>query len=116
MVPSQYLMNGAIFGALMMLTSNTVSIHPTNVYILSRSDPTGVRLSNHPQTAQFDPLEVGLNVGCDNLTHEPILCSTRQGGDSSSNDTQIALLKNGAAPPERTSPTHGSARHKPDLT
>jgi hypothetical protein len=29
----------------------------------------GVGLSSHPQTAQFDPLEVGINVGCDNPTH-----------------------------------------------
>jgi hypothetical protein len=45
-------------------------IRPTNVYILRQSDPTGVKLSDHPQAAQFDHLEVGLNVGCDNLTHE----------------------------------------------
>jgi hypothetical protein len=41
--------------------SDTVTIRPTNVFILRQSDPT--------QTAQFDPLEVGLNVGCDNPTH-----------------------------------------------
>jgi hypothetical protein len=39
------------------------------IYILRQSDPTGVRLSDHSQTARFDPLEVGLNVGCNNLTH-----------------------------------------------
>jgi hypothetical protein len=37
-------------------------------------------------------------------------------GDSSGDDTQMALLKNGAAPPERTSPTYGSAGRKLDLT
>jgi hypothetical protein len=42
--------------------SDTVTIRPTNVYILWQSDPTGVGLSDHPQTAQFDPLEVGLIV------------------------------------------------------
>ncbi len=47
----------------------------------------------------------------------PILCSTRRGGgDSSDHDTQMALFKNSAAPPERTSLMHGSVRHKPDLT
>ncbi len=47
--------------------SDTVTIRPTNVFILRQSDPTGVGQSDH--TAQFDPFEVGLNVGCDNLTH-----------------------------------------------
>jgi hypothetical protein len=49
--------------------SDTVTIRPTNVYILRQSDPTGVGQSDYTQTAQFDPLEVGLNVGCDNPTH-----------------------------------------------
>jgi hypothetical protein len=49
--------------------SNTVMIRLTNIFILRQSDPTGVGQSDHTQTAQFDPLEVGLNVGCDNLTH-----------------------------------------------
>ncbi len=50
--------------------SDAVMIRPTNVYILRQSDPTRVRLADHLHTAQFDPLEeVGLNVGCDNLTH-----------------------------------------------
>jgi hypothetical protein len=48
--------------------SNTVMNRPTNVHILRQSNPTGVGLSDHPQTARFDPLEVGLNVGCDNPT------------------------------------------------
>ncbi len=48
----------------------------------------------------------------------PILCSARWGGGGLqfSHDTQMALLKNSAAPLERTSPTHGSAGRKPDLT
>ncbi len=49
--------------------SDTVTIRPTNVLILRQSDPTGVGQSDHTQTAQFDPLEEGLNVGCDNPTH-----------------------------------------------
>jgi hypothetical protein len=66
--------------------SDTVTIRPTNVFILRQSDPTGVGQSDHTQTAQFDPLEVGLNVGCNNPTHvqsdphtfRPILCSARR--------------------------------------
>ncbi len=99
--------------------SDTVTIHPTNVYILRQSDPTRVGQSDHPQTAQFDPLEVGLNIGCDNPIHEqsdPFSASPSGLGDSSGNNTQMALFKNGAAPPERTSPTHGSAGRKLDLT
>jgi hypothetical protein len=99
--------------------SDTVTIRPTNVFILRQSDPTGVGQSDHTQTAQFDPLEVGLNVGCDNPTHvqsDPFSASPGGLGDSSGDDTQMALLKNGAAPPERTSPTHGSAGRKLDLT
>jgi hypothetical protein len=84
--------------------SDTVTILPTNVYILRQSDPPGVGLSDHPQTAQFDPLDVGLIVGCDIPTH---IQSDPFGGDSSDHNTQMELLKNGAAPPERTSPTHG---------
>jgi hypothetical protein len=48
---------------------DTVTIRTTNVFILRQSDPTGVGQSDHTQTAQFDPLEVGLNVGCDYPTH-----------------------------------------------
>ncbi len=50
--------------------SGTVTIRPRNVFILRQSDPTWVGQSDHTQTAQSDPLEVGLNVGCDNPTHE----------------------------------------------
>jgi hypothetical protein len=99
--------------------SDTVMIRPTIVYKLRQSDPTGVGQSDHPQSAHFDPLEVGLNVGCDNLTHvqsDPFSASPVGLGDSSGDDTQMALLKKGAAPPERTSPTHGSAGCKLDLT
>jgi hypothetical protein len=99
--------------------SDTLTIRPTNIFILRQSDPTGVEQSDHTQTAQFDPLEVGLNVSCDNLTHvqsDPFSASPGRLGDSSSDDTQMALLKNGAAPTERTSPTHGSAGRKLDLT
>jgi hypothetical protein len=49
--------------------SDTVMIRPTNVFILRQYDPTGVGQSDHTQTVQFDPLELGLNVGCDHLTH-----------------------------------------------
>jgi hypothetical protein len=99
--------------------SVTVTIRPTNVFILRQSDPTGVGQSDHTQTAQFDPLEVGLNVGCDNPTHvqsDPFSASPGGLGDSLGDNTQMALLKKGAAPPERTSPMHGSAGHKLDLT
>jgi hypothetical protein len=75
--------------------------------------------SDHTQTAQFDPLEVGLNVGCDNPTHvqsDPFSASPGRLEDSWGDDTQMALIKNGAAPPERTSPMHGSAVRKLDLT
>ncbi len=99
--------------------SNTVMIRPTKVFILRQSDPTGVGQSDHTQTAQFDPLEVGLNVGCDNPTHvqsDPFFASPGGLGDSSVDDTQMMLLKNGAAPPKRTSPKNGSAGHKLDLT
>ncbi len=99
--------------------SGTVTIRPTNIFILRQSDPTGVGQSDHTQTAQFDPLEVGLNVGCDIPTHEqsdPFSASPGGLWDSLGDDTQMALFKNGAAPPERTSPTHGSAGHKLDLT
>jgi hypothetical protein len=99
--------------------SDTVTIRFTNVFILRQSDPTGVGQSDHTQTAQFDPLEVGLNICCDNPTHvqsDPFFASPGGLGDSSGDDTQMALLKNGAAPPERTSPTHGSAGCKLDLT
>jgi hypothetical protein len=99
--------------------SDTVTIRPTNVFILRQSDPTGVRQSDHTQTAQFDPLEVGLNVGCVNPTQvqsDPFSALPGGLGDSSGDDTQMALLKNGAVPPERTSPTHGSAGRKLDLT
>ncbi len=61
---------------------------------------------DHTQTAQFEPLEVGLNVGCDNPTHvqsDSFSASPGGLGDSSGDDTQMALLKNGAVPPERTS-------------
>jgi hypothetical protein len=47
---------------------------------------------------------------------DPFSASPGGLGDSSGDDTQMALLKNGAAPPERTSPTHGSAGRKLDLT
>jgi hypothetical protein len=99
--------------------SDAVTIHPTNVYILRQSDPKGVGQSDHPQTAQFDPLEVGLNVVCDNPTHvqsDPFSASPGGLGDSSGDNTQMVLLKNDAAPPKRTSPTHGSAGRKLDLT
>jgi hypothetical protein len=99
--------------------SDTVTIRPTNFYILRQSDPTGVGQSDHTQTAQFDPLEVGLNVSCDNPTHvqsDPFSASPGGLGDSSGDDTQMALLKNGAAPAEGTSPKHGSAGRKLDLT
>ncbi len=99
--------------------SDTVTIRPTNVFILRQSDPTGVGQSDYTQTTQFDPLEVGLNIGCDNLTHvQSDLFSASPGGlgNSSGDDTQMAVLKNGTAPPERTSPTHGSAGRKLDLT
>ncbi len=72
--------------------SNTVTIRPTNVFILRQSDPPGVRQSDHTQTAQFDPLEVGLNIGCDNLTHvqsDPFSASPGRLGDSTGNDTQM---------------------------
>ncbi len=99
--------------------SGTVTIRPTNVFILRQSDPTEVGQSDHTQTAQFDPLEVGLNVGCDNPTHkqsDPFSASPGGLRDSSGDDTKMALLKNGTTPPERTSPTHGSAGCKLDLT
>jgi hypothetical protein len=99
--------------------SDTVTIRPTNVFILRQSDPTGVGQSDHTQAAQFDPLEVGLNFGCDNPTHvqsDPFSASPDGLEDSSGDNTQMALLKNGAAPPKRTSPTHGSAGRKLDLT
>jgi hypothetical protein len=99
--------------------SGTVTIRPTNVFILRQSDPAGVGQSDHTQTAQFDPLEVGLNTGCDNPTHsqsDPFSASPGGLGDSSGDDTQMALLKTSAVPPERTSPTHGSAGRKLDLT
>ncbi len=35
-------------------------------FILWHSNPTGIRLSSHPQTVQFDHSKVGQNVGCDN--------------------------------------------------
>jgi hypothetical protein len=98
---------------------DTVMIRPTNVFISRQSDPTEVGQSDHTPTAQFDPLEVGLNVGCDNPTHvqsDPFSALPGGLGDSSGDDTQMALLKNGAAPPKITSPTHGSAGHKLDLT
>jgi hypothetical protein len=98
-------------------TSHTVTIRPTNVYILRQSDFTGVGQSDHTQTAQFDPSELGLNVGCDNPTHEqsdPFSASPGGLGDSSGDDTQMVLLKNDTAPP--TSTMHGSAGHKLDLT
>jgi hypothetical protein len=99
--------------------SDTVTIRPTNVFISRQSDPTGVGQSDHTQTPKFDPLEVGLNIGCDNPTHvqsDPFSASPGGLGDSSGDDTQMVLLKNGAAPPERTSATHGSAGRKLDLT
>ncbi len=99
--------------------SHTVTIRSTNVFILRQSDTTGVGQSDHTQTAQFDPLEVGLNVGCDNPAHvqsDPFSASPGGLGDSSGDDTQMALLKNSAAPPKRTSATHGSAGRKLDLT
>jgi hypothetical protein len=99
--------------------SDTETIRPTNVFILRQSDPCGVGQSDHTQTAQFEPLEVGLNVGCDNLTHvqsDPFSASLGRLGDSSGDDTQMAMLKNGTAPPERTSPTHGSVGRKLELT
>jgi hypothetical protein len=99
--------------------SDTVTIRSTNAFILRQSNPTGVGQSDHTQTAQFDPLEVGLKVGCDNLTHiksDPFSASPSGLGDSLGDNTQMALLKNGAAPPERNSLTHGSVGHKLDLT
>ncbi len=86
--------------------SDTVTIRPINIFILRQSDSTGVGQSDHTQTAQFDPLEVGLNVGCDNPTHvqsDPFSASPGGLGDSSGDDTQMALLRNDAAPPEKTS-------------
>jgi hypothetical protein len=97
------------------------TIRPTNVYIMWQSDPTGFELSDHPQTAQFDPSEMGLNIGCDNPTHiqsDPFSAPSGGGGGggySSNHDTHMALLKNYAASPKRTSPTRGSAGRKPDL-
>jgi hypothetical protein len=98
--------------------SDTVTIRPTNIFILKQYDPTGVGQSDHTQTAQFDLLEVGLNVGCDNLTHvqsNPFSASPGGLGDSSGDNTQMVLLKNGAVPPERTSLMHGSVGCKLDL-
>ncbi len=70
-------------------------MRPTNVYILRQSDPTGVELSDHPQTAQFGPLEVGLNVGCDNPTHEQSdpVSAPPGGGGRLGHYTQMVLLK-----------------------
>jgi hypothetical protein len=90
---------------------------PTNVYILWQSSLTGVRLSDHPETGQFNPLKMGLNVRCDNLTlgQSDPFSAPPGGGDSVDHDTQLALLKNDTAPPESTSPMHGSAGYKPNL-
>jgi hypothetical protein len=85
--------------------SGTVTIRPTNVFILRQSNHKEVGQSDHTQTAQFDPLEVGLIVGCDNPTHgqsDPFSASPGGLGDSLGDDTQMAPLKTGAAPPERT--------------
>ncbi len=76
--------------------SDTVTIRPTNVFILRQSYPTGVGQSDHTQTAQFDPLEVGLNVGCDNPIHvqsDTFSALPSRLGDSLGDDTQMALLK-----------------------
>jgi hypothetical protein len=76
--------------------SDTVTIRPTNVFILRQTDPTVVEQFNHTQTVQFDPLEVGLNLGCDNPTHvqsDPFSASPGRLGDSSGDNTQMALLK-----------------------
>jgi hypothetical protein len=93
-------------------------IRPTNVYILRQSDPTGVGQFDHTRTTQFDPLEVGLNVGCDNPIHvqyDPFSAPPGRRGQSGRRHTD-GTVKNGTAPPERTSPMHGSAGPKLDLT
>jgi hypothetical protein len=97
--------------------SDTVTIRPTYVYILWPSDPQGLDCLTTPKPLS-SALQVGLNVGCDNPTQvqfDPFSAPPGGGGYSSDHDTQMALLKNGAAPPERTSPTYGSAERKLDL-
>ncbi len=61
--------------------SDTVTIRPTNVFILRQSDPTGVGQSDHTQTAQFDPLRSGSKRWLwqsDPRTIRPIFCFARR--------------------------------------
>jgi hypothetical protein len=61
--------------------SDTVTIRPTNVFILRQSDPTGVGQSDHTQTTQFDPLEGGSKRWLwqsDPWSIRPILCFARR--------------------------------------
>jgi hypothetical protein len=62
---------------------------PHKCFHIETSDPTGVGQSDHTQTAQFEPLEVGLNAGCDNPTHvqsDPFSASPGGLGGSSGNN------------------------------
>ncbi len=66
-----------------------------------------------PPNRSVRPLRSGSKYGCDNPTHvqsDPFSTGTVR------TMTHRSPLKNGAAQPERTSPTHGSAGCKPNLT
>jgi hypothetical protein len=93
-------------------------IRPTNIYILRRPDPTGTGLSDNPQTVQFNPLEVGLNVGCNNTTHEQSdpFCACPAGlGQFGPRHTDGAVKKRRCTTRENFADAWVAGR-KPDLT
>ncbi len=96
---------------------NVQILWQANPKVVRLSDPTEVGLSDHPQTAQFDPWKAGLNIRCDILTHNSALDKNLATlclawglvGQYTKHYKQMVLLKNDTVLPERTPPTHGSA-------
>ncbi len=93
--------------------SDTVTICPKRFHIETIRPHRGWTVRPHPNRS-VRPLRSGSK--CWLWQSDPFSASPGGLGDSSGDNTQMALLKNGVAPPEKTSPTHGSAGRKLDLT
>jgi hypothetical protein len=98
--------------------SDNVTIQPKKVFILWHSDPTGVGMSDHPQTALFfcqkwvEMLAVTVRPVSQHY-RKLSLCSAWSWRDSAENRAQMVLIKNSTLPPDTTPPMHGSARRVP---
>jgi hypothetical protein len=99
---------------------DTVTIRLTKVYCTFCDNfyPKSGQTVQPPQNHSFRPLKSGSKYSLWQYgpqTFRSILCSNWQERDSADHDTQMVLLKNGTAPTESTSSTHGSAGRKPNL-